>query len=189
MDDSLDLDAWIDHWSPLKPEPSSSEAASPAEDPEPAGRKKYTADLWWEHYSLLERYVAAHGRPPSYRSCYQGFGLGLWCNKQRRARRGTHGRALTPKQVRALSALPGWRWEPPARDWSQILELLKQYCTQYGKPPSQRVEYQGVKLGNWCDTQRRILRGTCTGQPLSAVKVQALNEVPGWWWESSTRAF
>ena len=49
--------------------------------------------------------------------------------------------------------------------------------------PTQKTTYQDVKLGSWCDTQRKAFKGKGTWRPLTAEQVTALTAVPGWWWD------
>ena len=98
----------------------------------------------------------------------------MWVSVKRRAyKKGT----LTPEMVAALEAVPGWQWDPINDQWTQNYELLKIESTRRKSTyiPTREV-VNGVKLGSWCLTQRKIYaRGE-----LSAERIALLQEIPNW---------
>jgi hypothetical protein len=72
---------------------------------------------------------------------------------------------LTPQQVAALEALPGWRWEEWVEVWEERRQQLAAFVQQHSRLPRQvgsksRPLLEGEKdLGYWLRTQRVQLRG------------------------------
>jgi hypothetical protein len=63
---------------------------------------------WSRTYDLLRAYAAQAGHScPSSGTVIEGVPIGSWVDVQRQQRRGG---TLHPDRVRALEALPGWRW-------------------------------------------------------------------------------
>ncbi len=76
---------------------------------------------WERRRSAVMAFQATHGRLP--RACSTPGRpyapseelLGKWCYRQRLQKRGTRKPALTPGQLAALEAIPGWWWERAGR--------------------------------------------------------------------------
>ena len=66
--------------------------------------------------------------------------------------------------------------------WLAKLDLLRQYVDEHKCLPTQRDEYQGVKLGKWVTTQRSAKKGKCR-YVMPPEREAALEAVPGWVWE------
>ena len=46
----------------------------------------------------------------------------------------------------------------PRLGWDNMIQLLKDFKTEYGRLPKKDEDYRGVKVGQWCVNQRRALR-------------------------------
>lgn len=127
---------------------------------------------------LLQQFVQQHKRLPRGREEYQGVKLGQCCDNWRQRKR-----RLQPDQVEALATVDGWSQAEAtsvaAVRFDQRLQLLKQFLQQHDRLPRCKEEYQGVKLGRYCDRWRHKHR---EGQ-LQPDQVEALDAVDGWSWE------
>lgn len=165
------IDQWLGRW-------LSTEAA-------PEGPRMAA---WNRNFLLLQQCVAETGLLPKRRTRFRGVNLYSWCLRQRLTYRGSGmGQALTPVKIQKLETIPGWSWgesETTSRNmarWNLTLAALHRYIKQYGCLPPARVTFQGFDLHLWCQYQRLAYRGRKT--PLSAEKIEALEQVPGWQWE------
>ncbi|MGI9585483.1 MAG: helicase associated domain-containing protein, partial [Acidimicrobiia bacterium] len=70
---------------------------------------------------------------------------------------------------------------PPPGSFEQRLELLRQWVEEHGSSHvPRRTVYRGAKLRSWMDSQRQRYRdGTLTQD-----QIDALEAIPGWWWQS-----
>lgn len=139
--------------------------------------------VWNAHCSLLARYVAERRELPKVRTVYEGAYLGGWVSRQRR-HYWTNRRFLTAERRAALEAIDGWEWGVPSRNrWWQMYELLRGYVAEHGVLPGARVVYGGRGLGKWVCNQRSCSR---VRRALKPERVQALEAVRGWRWETRT---
>ena len=46
----------------------------------------------------------------------------------------------------------------PRLGWDNMIQLLRDFKTEYGRLPKKDEDYRGVKVGQWCVNQRRALR-------------------------------
>lgn len=117
----------------------------------------------------------------------------MWCSLQNYPVK-INSHQLTPHQVSALEALPGW-WV--GRDWSALWEQryrqVVEFVEEHGRlprvlagptSPGAGLERQ---LGWWCQTQRRAYRGGPGHERMGQQRVFALEAVPGWYWEAKGR--
>jgi Helicase associated domain len=112
-----------------------------------------------------------------------GFGVGAWVIRARRAHRA--GR-LDPQLVRALSQLPGWSWSPLEDRWKEFLEYLRRFVDREGHarvPQDHREE--GYALGRHLAQLRfRQRRGQ-----VSRGHIRVVEALPGWTWEPATESW
>lgn len=121
------------------------------------------------------RYINNGGSPkPPPGTSFDGFRVDMWVSVKRRAyKKGT----LTAEMVATLEAIPGWRWDPINELWEQNYELLKNESARRGSSliPIREIT-DGVKLGAWCQEQRKnYARGA-----LSPERVALLEQIPNW---------
>lgn len=124
--------------------------------------------------------------------------LGDWCHNQRARRKGQGTcTPLTPDQIEALAAIPGWVWEDPRKEqyrrrWDRQLRRVEEFVRTHGRFPRRKSRRAGftplepseVELEAWCSRQRqRRDRLEYGWTPLSQEQVQALEALPGWKWE------
>jgi len=46
----------------------------------------------------------------------------------------------------------------PRLGWDNMIQLLRDFKTEYGRLPKKDEDYRGIKVGQWCVNQRRALR-------------------------------
>jgi len=102
-----------------------------------------------------------------------GVKLGVWCEKQRGDKRKE---TLSQEKIDLLEQIPGWFWEQD-QFWIEKYELLK----KLDNIPSQSyITKCGIKLGSWCQIQRSNKK---KGK-LSKDKIELLEKIPGWFWDT-----
>ena len=141
-----------------------------------------TSSAWEEGFAQLELFLAEYGHAsPAYSYCADnGFALGSWTTNQRRRR------ASLPKhRVMRLEALPGWSWDPRHDLFDYSFERLVQYKSQTGSAaPARSFCFEdGFRLGDWVHN----IRGR--RESLSPERVQRLEQLPGWLWETPDDAW
>jgi hypothetical protein len=95
---------------------------------------------------------------------------------------------MLPEREAALEAIPGWVWEVDLdAAWQANYDLLRQYFEEFWCMPSQKAEYQGIKLGNWISIQRKAKKGK-GGHVMLPEREAALEAIPGWRWEADLDA-
>ncbi len=151
----------------------------------------------WRHKLRLVRdFLVRHGRLPR---CHGGTpeapltneerGLGFWCVIQRQRWRGSkHHPVLSPVQVAALEAVPGWQWSPWAEAWERQWQELMAFVQQHGRLPARgRSPLKGERaLARWCETQRSRIRGQGHWARLTPEQASKLEAIPGWQWDPWT---
>lgn len=158
------------------PAPAHPPEAPPEAPPEPPPGCSW--DPWslsWDrYYSLLRSYVAERRKIPAARES----SLGMWVRTQRKAKK--LGR-MPPGRVADLEKVPGWSWTPYASAWDSLYTLLRAYVAEHQDYPHQARSV----LGKWVNTQRTAKkRGT-----LTARRVRALENIPGWCWDLRAAAW
>ena len=134
----------------------------------------------------LKQFVAREGHtlvPVSHVEVFQGeeVRLGSWVVSQRHE----HGKAqLADERIAVLETLPGWVWDIFEANFQQGLGALKQFVTREGhgsipKGHIERFDGQEVQLLSWVTSRR----GNYKKGKLSAERVAALEEIPGWVWD------
>lgn len=143
---------------------------------------------------LLGEYVAwKHDANPPSNYVMDDVPLGAWLDEIRTKKATgrldrsleTEIRCVTPAQNTSAGAL---RWRTREALWLFKYETLRRYVEQHGSArlPWKHVEVvdgYGVPLSDWCRNQRHLHR---RGE-LPAGCVKALEAIPGWLWEVSTR--
>jgi hypothetical protein len=112
--------------------------------------------------------------------------LGDWCNTQRKRRKGKVLPPLSPEQVAALAAIPGWVWEshPP---WAQQRLAVEAFVREHGRLPrqyacrAQPLQPGEKQLGQWCCSQQQRRKGNRQPQ-LTPDQVAALEAIQHWRW-------
>ncbi|CAE8627874.1 unnamed protein product, partial [Polarella glacialis] len=143
------------------------------------------AAAWEETFELLKAYKQEHGHPRVPRSYVAdgGFKLGNWVNQQRSARKGQGCFKIDADQIEQLDSL-GFQWAVnKAAPWEEKFELLKAYKQKHGhtRVPQSYVADNGVKLGNWVNTQRSARKGQ-GGFKIDAEQIEQLDSL-GFVWE------
>jgi hypothetical protein len=104
-----------------------------------------------------------------------GFGLGIWVNKQREKKD-----TIEPHRRQLLEALPGWSWGPYSDKWEKGLSYLKEFSGLEGHCRV-AISYKtndGYRLGQWVAVQRT------TEDKIDPDRRQRLEELPGWSWDA-----
>ncbi|RAU98777.1 helicase [Mycobacterium colombiense] len=138
-----------------------------------------TTAPWEFWFGLLEGYVAEHGHArPSYTFSVGDNRLGAWVAKQRSHY--SSGRLSQERQQR-LEELPGWTWTPRDALWEEGFARLQDYVAQNGtaRLPKDCV-FNGFPVGAWVTTQR----SAHSGRELRAERIQRLEALPGWTWNT-----
>ena len=131
---------------------------------------------WWEGYRHLLAFHAAtgHARPTTVHVSEDGFPLGYWAHRTRRAHRDGH---LTQAQLDVLAAV-GFEMDPDAARWDRMYAGAAEFHARHGhlRPPSDhRVD--GKKLTVWLSRQRKA-RGAGT---LSDERIARLDAIGMAW--------
>jgi hypothetical protein len=129
----------------------------------------------------LLSFEAKHGHidPPEDFVSRSGIKLLQWKrNKIAEKRRGE----LSLDRIKLLEQVPGWTWEPQTDRFRKPLEEVKRFQVRHGhlKVPAGFDHAAGVDLALWIKSRRRDHRLGL----LSAEKIKALEDVPGWRWSS-----
>lgn len=107
-----------------------------------------------------------------------GVALLEWvANRRSEYRRGELDRA----SIRALTAIPGWSWEPRQARQQRNLIALREHVSRHGWEDF-RVETRtrsGVRVGRWANYVRLLHRR----DHLPRWLVAELEAIPGWTWE------
>ena len=126
---------------------------------------------WMEYYNILK---GLNETPFQSFVTECGIKLGAWCNRQRGKKKTNK---LSPDRIKLLEKIPGWFWE---------LDLDKQWMEKYNilkglneMPSHNFVTESGIKLGNWCDSQRTKKKTN----KLSPDRIVLLEKIPGWFWD------
>jgi hypothetical protein len=118
------------------------------------------AQYWEKMFQALVHYKALTGNADplqKYKFVLHGqdksLNLGTWCDNQRRLKKKG---GLNPEKVERLNVL-GFHWKPKSSSWDQSFAILQSYKAKNGgrDPPQSHVCENGLKLGNWCNQQRR----------------------------------
>lgn len=159
-------------------------AAAPRRDGGGGGRSARSraqgAVYWEQGLAALRAYLGAHGhaQPPTRLVVVDGYELGRWVSHQRdRHRAGT----ITPEQVAALEALPGWSWGRTQQSrFEEGLAHLLTYVDQHGTAAVTRdhTTEDGFALGAWVKRRRQ---SEVDGE-IRTEWAATLQALPGWYW-------
>ncbi len=109
----------------------------------------------------------------------EDFPLATWMTSRRSNYR--QGR-LSADRVAAVEAVPGWVWDTHEAKFAIGLSLLRSFVDREGRLPQQNVVEHSAgdefNLGSWISARRNEYR---RGN-LSAERVAALEDIPGWIW-------
>jgi superfamily II DNA or RNA helicase len=145
-------------------------------------------NMWEEGYEHLVTWAADGGAEMPVQSVVtgDGFPLGAWVSTQRI--RWRDGR-ISKARAERLEAMPFWQWTSRPQvgtsrhaDWLRSYEEFQAWATDTGNadPFSTQRGPSGFCLGRWVIEQRLRHRA---GR-LSDERVQLLEAVPGWVWQS-----
>jgi hypothetical protein len=148
------------------------------------------SDLTWNRkYEEAKAYHLEHGDldVPAHHITPRGTALGRWVYLQRQARLHPDKQTarLTEQRIAKLVAI-GMNWVQEYGAWNAIYERAHDYYNHHGcLPLSQKyVTEDGVWLGKWLYTQRRVLEGQAQGKCLTEAQVEKLRaiglELPQW---------
>ena len=127
----------------------------------------------------LKSFQQSNGRFPQQREAdADGVRLGAWVSNKRSA---YHRGKLVAGRIKALEGVPGWSWRvgQPKPSWHERLARLKAFQQSRGAlPQGSAVGHDGVRIGTWVHEQRKSYQR----KQMSADRIAALEEVPGWSW-------
>ena len=91
---------------------------------------------------------------------------------------------MSAERIVAIEQVPGWVWDPFEADFQENLCALAQFVEREGhaRVPNRHVESFGgaeFRLGAWVSNRRNDFK---VGR-LSAERIAALEQVPGWVWD------
>lgn len=158
------------------------------------GRQRYTRQPWEAWYTQVVEFVMREGRIPRMTAGRHApllageRVLAVWCDGQRQRWKG-QGRQgpLSPNQVAALEAVPGWYWQQfRTEPWEERYTQVVEYVQLHGRFP--RLSGSGVsrreaRLGHWCKAQRQRYKLHRGHAPMTPTQEAALEAIPGWYWE------
>ena len=135
------------------------------------------SDKWEEGFSYLKEFSkrGAHCRMLAKYRTDDGFGLGIWVNKQREKKD-----TMDPDRRQRLEALPGWTWDPYSDQWERSFSYLKEFLGPKGhcRVAMSYKTNDGYPLGQWVAVQRR------TKEKMDPIRRQRLEALPGWSWDA-----
>ena len=118
---------------------------------------------WDSKIELLKEYMENHqGNMPRPGELYKGVNLNNWITTQRQKyKKGL----LSQEQIDILISI-NFAWTKKDNDikWTRNFNLLKEYIKEHNdKYPKHGEIYQGINIGSWVNTQRKIYNnGTIT---------------------------
>ena len=128
-------------------------------------------------YSHLLAYSQreGHARVPA-KQVEDGYALGKWAARQRRAHRDDK---LPKERVKRLASLPDWSFDVRDTWWAEGYSRLQQFVAREGhsRVPPLHME-DGFKLSQWTTVQRTSYK---QGK-LSPDRISKLERTPGWAW-------
>ena len=134
------------------------------------------SDKWEVGFSHLKEFSkrAGHCRMLAKYKTDDGFGLGIWVNKQREK-----ADTIEPDRRQRLEALPGWLWDPHSDKWEKGFSHLKQFSDRksHCRVPVSYETDDGYPLGQWVNTQRT------TKESINLGRRRRLEALPGWSWD------
>jgi len=142
-------------------------------------------EQWWEQgLRAAQDFITANGTSTAATTTViDGFPIGQWIQRARQDYRTGN---LTPTQISALQALPGWHWGPRHQRWSRGLAVLTVYANTHGHAhPPQDTITDSFPLGRWVTDRRTAHRkGTLTPE-----QIHTLQTLPGWTWNTREQSW
>lgn len=133
-------------------------------------------DLWWRRRNELMALCTALGHFPQNHDFessdirQQYPGLQNWIHKQRM-------RPLENEQIAALTAVPGFEWDPREAQWHRTLDELLDYFARTGHLPRFRsADPAERRLADWFARQKRRLQAGQIPHSLSAALLSAIRQ-------------
>ncbi|EIC28452.1 DEAD/DEAH box helicase [Methylomicrobium album] len=138
------------------------------------------SEKWDEAFVQLQAYVYHHNNvnvPRSYVTP-NDFNLGTWVSTQRQNKSKN---LLSQDRIERLESIPGWSWDPYAKQWEEAFGHLQSYVNQCGHAmvSGLYVTADGFKLGSWISGQRK----SKSKNLLSQDRINRLEAIPGWRWD------
>lgn len=135
-----------------------------------------------DRLARLQRYATLEGNcdVPVAWADTDGYLLGVWVQKQR-----ARSRSLTPAQIAALDAVPGWFWEQTRdRDTAETLRWLRDFASREGHTViALDAVSSDTPVGSRIDRWRQ--RFAEDSQSLDDALISDLADIPVWTWERS----
>lgn len=132
-------------------------------------------NTWEENYNLLLEFIKINNRIPKWKEKFNNNTIGEFCITQRRNYKKNK---LAQYKVDKLNDIKIWWWKFEINSWENNYNLLKDFIQKYNRLPKIREEYNNIKLGRFCDTQRQYYKN----KKLSQDKINRLNTISCWYW-------
>ena len=134
------------------------------------------SDKWEQGFFHLKEFSkrAGHCRMLAKYKTGNGFGLGIWVNKQREKKD-----TIEPDRRQRLEALPGWTWAPHSDKWEKGFSHLKEFSERenHCRVAALYKTNDGHRLGQWTQVQRQ------TKDTMEPDRRRRLETLPGWSWD------
>jgi superfamily II DNA or RNA helicase len=133
-------------------------------------------DRWYRRYIELRDFATRTGHCEVSQKTNKP--LALWLFHQRRRIKSSDP-AMEPEMLRLLEQLPAWTVSVLNQRWQAKYEELKQFAKENDGPhPSQRGRHRALAM--WVNAQR----GRFRKKTLSRDRIERLEEIDGWTWNS-----
>ena len=129
---------------------------------------------WQTNFELYKAFKEEFNREPEKREAYEGVRLGIWVSTQRQAYKKGE---LDDTKIDLLNQV-GFVWDPVETEWQSKFELYKTFKEKCNRDPKVKEEYEGVRLGEWVNTQRYFYK---KGK-LDSTRIDLLNQA-GFVWD------
>jgi sulfur transfer protein SufE len=136
-----------------------------------------TLRSWDESYELLIECVKENNKIPTKTEEYKDIKIiGFWCLYQKENYKKNK---LNDERIKKLEEIQGWKWgEKRINTWDESYELLIECVKENNKIPTQREEYNDIKIGIWISHQR----ANYNKNRLNDERIKKLEEIRGWKW-------
>ena len=152
--------------------------------------KEVKHEKWFERCAELKKYVDENKKFPSESSPNKDTRLlGSW-----RANQSSYKRYLEDKQIKALEAIPNWKWssyeidnnkknhkpKEDVRTWDDSYQRVKAWTNKYKELPKFAKDgtKEELRLAEWCRGQKKKHKNGI----LSQDKIKKLETIPNWKW-------
>lgn len=136
-------------------------------------REERDEESWLDQYNATINFKSKYGRFPVNDEKYNGFKIGVWCQKQKHA---NVKEKLSIEHKRLLDEI-GFDFEAKEvklnRNWDYKYNLVQEYKTYYGTLPGREDIYKGIKIGSWLSKQISL----CNLDKLSEERVRHLQNL------------